>query len=485
MNSERRSLRLLLVLVVALGGACVQSSGFEEPPAAANAYTIDGARQDFTLVAAERRGDGFDFADRRTLRVSGVRGSGFEGFFINVPADLSTAEKSGDLVPNGVVAAELITGDNDDEFFFPVAGTYAVSGGFEIGDEVVIAIEGATFRPVCNGGSDIAIDDFNITATVTAADLNDGVGFSGHAILDTVEDGATVPRILNVVLPVEDGAGLLIVATAVGCFETPARQLVIEVPSLASFVGTHEQPANAGGVRFTASLVDTATFDAQQAPAAAGTITVSARDEDTFVVDIDDVVGEFPAGADVSVIEMSGAMVVELGHPVDLLEGCQGVTPQGLCLGNTAEFCSSDDTLVRLDCSARDAVCAEISDEYGVDCLLALGDACIDDGQSRGVCPRDSSCIVGAGIDGTCESDPGATCRRNEVGACVDGQFLSDCGGVIAQDLDQGVPLYVDCAGLGSTCSDGVGCVVASGEPCEAPALCAGGAACPASQVCP
>jgi hypothetical protein len=192
--------------------------------------------------------------------------------------------------------------------------------------------------------------------------------------------------------------------------------------------------------------------------------------------------------------------------------GCGDVSVAGECNGNVAEFCGQDQAgnpaLQTIDCTAditgATATCASMNNEYGVDCTVVDGAACsIDDGQGGQtpiLCAPSSTaaCRVGADGGATCVSNS-SQCAAADGGTCRGTVFVLACEAILNGDTSSadGQPIDIDCATIpGSTCTDGVGCLVAAGGTCN-PASAFGqvvisqcGSAadptdCPASGACP
>ena len=156
---------------------------------------------------------------------------------------------------------------------------------------------------------------------------------------------------------------------------------------------------------------------------------------------------------------------------------CDGITTKGLCDGSVLKFCSGSDELITVDCATEyfpsgenGGRCIQVSDEYGYDCALPNGGACVYAAPGGELvttfCAEpEAACGLDLMQDGgfACTADVG-TCQPAAAGetfaATCEGNFLFlDC-------QPGGQPVGYDCASNGGTCQNGA-CQSPPSEICD------------------
>jgi cysteine-rich repeat protein len=151
------------------------------------------------------------------------------------------------------------------------------------------------------------------------------------------------------------------------------------------------------------------------------------------------------------------------GFAEDVVEDCDGgpdcdencrfvpcTTGEQRCNNNVVEFCSGPSFIPLANCSNLQATCVQL----GYSFCESTADAPCFDGVERSYC-EDSVCLIDSVIRGTCRA---GTCDAVQ-GSCAGSLFQERC-------FQGNENVVIDCAGLGATCVDGVGCVLSSGQAC-------------------
>jgi hypothetical protein len=101
---------------------------------------------------------------------------------------------------------------------------------------------------------------------------------------------------------------------------------------------------------------------------------------------------------------------------------CNGITQAGECQGNVVVYCDEEnDVLLEIDCVAEYgdvAVCLEIEPEYGVDCALASGEACIYEDENG-----DFGTFYCQGTGAGCLENPTTAECQASLGACTEAEI--------------------------------------------------------------
>ena len=157
-------------------------------------------------------------------------------------------------------------------------------------------------------------------------------------------------------------------------------------------------------------------------------------------------------------------------------DGCGDVTAQGLCEGDVLTYCDeAADELIIVDCStaftARAATCTEISEAFGSDCAVAVGEDCVLDDGTLLFCQGTSPGCFDTTAGFACVEGLGS-CVLEDEGTCNGELLLAVCNVI--------QPFVVDCQSYGGTCSDvDDACLMAAGAFCDGVDFkCRGGLTC-------
>jgi hypothetical protein len=165
------------------------------------------------------------------------------------------------------------------------------------------------------------------------------------------------------------------------------------------------------------------------------------------------------------------------GEPVGEGEGEPACTDGDVrCQGAFIQVCANGSFATEVNCTELDAsaFCSEDQGTFG--CVSPPGETCFN-GELLGSCGP-FICAISSATVGICTGD---TCNDADIGTCTGQIFTNECT----------VPeaLTINCAGLGSSCVENVGCVADAGDVCVTGLSgCADGAtvaACPDSGLCP
>ena len=157
-------------------------------------------------------------------------------------------------------------------------------------------------------------------------------------------------------------------------------------------------------------------------------------------------------------------------------DACGDLTYQGECVGDTLRFCNSGQ-IVELDCPVLIdplSTCAEVTPEYGFDCVMPSGENCGFDtlgGLFVAFCDGTAPGCAQVSDGFVCVEDVGP-CAAEEIGRCIGDFFVADC--VVNQ------PFVLHCSDHGGICEAEVGCVdIVEGGVCDGQLLqCADGLSC-------
>lgn len=162
---------------------------------------------------------------------------------------------------------------------------------------------------------------------------------------------------------------------------------------------------------------------------------------------------------------------------------CGSVTFEGECNGAVLSYCDPDDeVLIVVDCAEEldeRATCIEVDKDYGADCAMAVGQACLFDFGGELV-----QMFCQGARAGCLETDTDAICVEN-VGPCTEDDIYTCSGNRLVWDCSVNQPHLIDCAAFGGTCGDTVCENIPEGSFCEEDVLiCAAGLECGPQGLC-
>ena len=158
--------------------------------------------------------------------------------------------------------------------------------------------------------------------------------------------------------------------------------------------------------------------------------------------------------------------MADAGVDLSEAERCKALGLAGKCEGDVLLFCALGEVKTR-DCGAEFSArgikgsCGFLSQEWGNDCLIDVGEACKDEDVCNGM---DSGCILSTGGKQTCQPKIGLCDPDKETSPRCLGDLLVERCEVSQQRFG------VDCKALGGHCSlSAPACVeLPQGAPCDA-----------------